>query len=719
MTELVKTESPKLPAINQPRQQNIWIDQYLDEREGELTRYLHIILKRKWSVLSVALLVFAGVAAWTYASQRWYTSSVNIQIDPDQNVLPYKEAFGPVSADPRYLLTQAQVIKSEALARRVVVKLKFVAPDSPDVTAVARGFLSFINVSPMEGAQIVRVSYTATDPASAARSVDALADEYIEYGYEVRRDSVTTARNYLGGELVKLQTKLKDSEEQMVTYARQHNIPVLSDGGTALSVNAIGQKLAALNDEMTKVEAEMLSNQYQGLQDISLDSFPDTLKTDAIKNLDNKRAELEQKLATLTLQFGSKWPEVISLNRELTQVQQQLADEKQKALDRVRVGANLTKAHHERLAVALADQKSLADRLSTDSIGFNALKREWETDRQLHESLLQRLKEMDVAVGLKSDNVHIIDRARVPKLPSSPNVPLSLALGLTLSLVAGVFVGCAVEFFDRTVKTPEDVERELRMPFLAAIPSFDMSWRGKSDGVLVPLRSQPEREPGRVEINSEIYRESYRGLRTSLLFSAADHRPTKILVTSAVAGEGKTTTAVNLATSLAQTGALTVLLELDLRRPRLSRLFDVDHDRGISRFLAGHSELNTGVQETGIPNLFLIAAGPLPPNPPELLGSTRMTAALDLLSRHFEYVVIDSPPVMAITDTLVLSTLVDGVLLVVNAKTPTATAQMARNRLRSVDAQILGAVVNNVKGGPAHEYYQYSYGSPTITDASS
>jgi capsular exopolysaccharide synthesis family protein len=217
--------------------------------------------------------------------------------------------------------------------------------------------------------------------------------------------------------------------------------------------------------------------------------------------------------------------------------------------------------------------------------------------------------------------------------------------------------------------------------------------------------------------DSELYWESYRGLRTSLLFSTPDQRPSTILVTSSVAGEGKTTTAVNLATSLAQTGAPTLLLELDLRRPRLARLFSVEGNRGISRFLAGHSELSSEITDTGIPNLFLLVSGPLPPNPPELIGSARMKAALDLLSRHFTHIVIDSPPVMPVTDALVISTLVNGVVLVVDGKTPRSTSQTARNRLKTVGANILGALVNNVKG--AHPTYSggYLYGSVT-TDSS-
>jgi polysaccharide biosynthesis transport protein len=700
---IAKREPPVTPAVYEPRPQTVWIDDYLDGKQSEISEYIKIVLRHKLLALAVTLAVFAAAGVWTYTTKRLYTSSVNIQIDPEQAVLPYKEVYDSVTADPKYLLTQAQVLKSEALARRIVTQLNLAsASNSDEVARQARGFASRLVVTPVDNTQVVKVSYRSEDPVFAARAINTLADEYANYNVESKRDSNTKAKEFLGAELSKQKQKLEQSEQALVQYSRAHNMLLPSDG-----TNAITQKLNDLNREMTKVEAEVIANQYQALKSTTLDNFPEGLKTNVMRDLESRRSTLELKLSTLTVQFGPKWPEVITLGKELADVRQQLVNGMRRALEQANAEYNLSVAHRERLATALAAQSRLADQLTQDSIQYNILKRDVDTDRQIHEGLLQRLKETDVSAGLKSGNVHVIDRGYVATLPSSPNVPLNLVLGLTLGLLSGVMCAFAVEYLDQTVASPEDVERDLRLPFLGAIPAFAKSWKDANGGLLMPLNGQRP-DSGRHFANAEsgVYWESYRALRTSLLFSSPEHRPHVILITSALPGEGKTTTSVNLGIALAQTGARTLILELDLRRPKMAHMLAVANSRGMSRYLAGQCELNTEIQPTGIPNLFAVPSGPIPPNPPELIGSSRMDRALELFRRYFEYVIIDGPPVLPVSDALVISSQVDGVVLVVDGrKTATAVAQRARNLLRSVDASVLGVLVNNAKIDVSEQYY--------------
>jgi succinoglycan biosynthesis transport protein ExoP len=698
MSELVRRDPSSVPAVFEPRPQDIWIDNYLREKDNEISRAVSIILKRKWLILSVALVVFAAAAVRTYNTKPSYTSSVNIQIDPEQTVLPF--IYDSTGA-PNYLATQIQVLKSETLARRIVIRLNL-APDSDRATGLASWFKANLEVTPVEYAQVLKVTFRSEDPAFAAKAVNTLADEYAIYSFEVKRDATTRARDFLDKELFKQQQKLEQSEQALVKYGREHKILLPTEAN-----NVIMQKLTDLNQEMTKVETEVLSSQYEALKDTTLESFPEKLKTSVMRDLDSRRSGLEGKLATTTAQFGPKWPEVLLLNRELSDVREQLANEKRKALEQANVEYNLAVAHRQRLAAAVTAQNHLADQLTQDSIQYNILKRGVETDRQLHEGLLQRLKETDVSAGLKSVNVHVIDGGHVPTTPSSPNVQLNLMVGLTLGLVSGVMCAAAAAFLDRTVKTPEDVERDLRLPFLGAIPAFDKSWKEASGGLLMPLNWQPpENARHYVYSGADMYWESYRALRTSLLFSSPEKRSHSILVTSALPGEGKSTTVVNLAITLAQTGARTLILELDMRRPKMADMFQVKKGQGMSRYLSGQSELNTEIHQTGIPNLFVVPAGPIPPNPPELIGSPRMSGALELLRRYFEYVIIDGPPVISVTDAVVIASRVNGVILVVQGgKTPIAAVQKARNLLRSVDANVLGTLVNNVKMDVSQIYY--------------
>ncbi len=332
MANLATRDGARPPAVNRPAQE-IWIDQYLDEKQSEFLRYLQIVTKRKWLVLAVAAAVFAAGAAVTLRSARVFTSSVNIQIDPEQQVLPYKESVNAVVPDSTYLGTQAQVLKSEALAGRVVTKLEL-ASDPEKVNSLARWIAGSIEVAPVQGTQIVKVTFRAEDPEFAARAVNTVADEYVTYGLESKRRAIENARDFLQGELTKLQQNLQRSEQKLVDYGQQHNILQTPEN------NNITRKLAELNEEMTKVESQVLANQYQELQSTPIESFPETLKTTVMRDLDSRRSDLEQKLATATLKFESKWPEVLTLNQQLADIRSQLAAEKRKSLNRRRPNIN-------------------------------------------------------------------------------------------------------------------------------------------------------------------------------------------------------------------------------------------------------------------------------------------------------------------------------------------------------------------------------------------
>jgi capsular exopolysaccharide synthesis family protein len=395
------------------------------------------------------------------------------------------------------------------------------------------------------------------------------------------------------------------------------------------------------------------------------------------------------------------------LAADLAQVRKQLADERANILAQEKTTYDVEMAHRARLEAAIADQTFRADRLAQDSIEFNLLKRKVDADRKLHEGLLNRLKEMDVSVGLKALNVHVIDRGYVPTLPVSPNVPLNLALALTLGLVFGAGVACSVEFFDQTVKTPEDVEQRLGMPFLGAIPAFSREWKEGGQGHLVVVNDGERLNQPRLGEDAAVYWESYRSLRTSILFSSPQDRPQTILVTSGLPGEGKSTTAINLAISLAQTGAQTLLVEVDMRKPKIADVFNITSRSGLSAYLAGVTELSAELHPTAVPNLSVVPSGPTPPNPPELLGSGRMTRGLALMRRHFQFIVFDGPPLLPVSDAAIVATQVDGVVLVVDGTRNATHATKARNLLRSVSAKILGALVNKAQV-ERMDYYRYS-----------
>lgn len=698
MGNLIQRHEAPVPSTRQPAVSDIWIDDYLDDRQRDVARHGRILFKHKRVLLAVALAVFVIGTIYTMWLPRIYSSRVNLQIEPEQNLLGYKEAHAVATPDVTYLRTQAQVLKSEVLAVRVVQRLQLVK-DPARTTSVTGWFRSRVVVQPVEGTQILSVSFRSEDPAFAAQAINTLADEYVNYGFDSRRETTTRARNYVEAELEKAEARLHGSEQRLVDYGRAHNILLPTADN-----NVINQKLVDLNTELTKVDTEILANQYRALGSTTVENFPESLKSPVMIALDARRSDLEQKLARANLLYGPKWPELDTTTKELDEVRKQLAAEKQRILGQAGTSYQIASVHRSRLMRAIADQNRLADQLTQDSIQYNLLKREVETDRQMHEGLLQRLKEMEASVGLKALNIHVIDRGEVPTLPTLPNVPLNLAFALTLGLMCGAGAAYGREFFDRSVKTPEDVGRQLQVPFLGAVPTFQREWQEATGGHLLPVDSLERLLSSE---SAAVYWESYRGVRTSILFSSPQHRPQTLLVTSALPGEGKSTTAINLAISLAQTGARTLLIELDMRKPKFADMFNVSRKSGMSRYLSGNSRLSAEMCPTLVPNLCLVPAGPVPPNPPELIGSQRMRSGLELVRRHFEFVVIDGPPVLAVSDAAIIATQVDGVVLVVSSKTPSGTAVKARNVLNGVSARILGAVINNVKLD-ASEHYFYS-----------
>ena len=367
-----------------------------------------------------------------------------------------------------------------------------------------------------------------------------------------------------------------------------------------------------------------------------------------------------------------------------------------------------------RLARAFDGQKKLADQMSEAGIHYNILKREAETNKELYDGLLQRMKEAGVAAGLKSSNIRIVDRAETPKLPHAPNIPRTLALALLLGGMGGVGLAFFLDYLDNSLKTPEEIEERVGLPSLGLIPSLQ-SARGGYGRLRKGRRSEALAAQG-VELaaltaGSSLIAEAYRGVRTALLLSTPGTPPKIIMVTSSKAGEGKMTTTCNIALSLAQTGKKVLVVDCDMRRPRIHKIFNTQGSSGLSEYLTGQVDLVDVVEESQVPGLFVVHAGTTPPNPGELLGSQRMQDALEGAADTFDFIFLDTPPLMSVTDPLIVAPLSDGVILVSKGgENPPEILRRARKNLEMVHARILGVVCNSVDlraTAYSHYYHQY------------
>jgi succinoglycan biosynthesis transport protein ExoP len=717
------------------------------EEAPHLLDYLHVVLKRRWVVLSCLLIVFSTVAIGTLKQKPVYAGRVLVEINPEQpNVLNFKEVLQISSVDvDSYRETQYKILQSRTLAERVVRDLQLYrypefyrgrllfglivrdpekipsasdpAPPDPSWDAyrnTVKHFLDSVDVSPVRRSNLVEVSFYSDDAGLAARVANALASDYIDQNLQVKWDETIKASEWLSGQLVGLKAKLEKSEDALQAYAQANSILFITE-----KQNLVNARLEQLQQEYTKAQAERFQREslYNLVQAGKVQDLPGILSNQLIQNLSMRLAELQRDYAQLTATVKPDYPKAVALKKQIDTVQASLDHQKRALTQNIVDDYRSALANEKYLGQALEQQKRVVNDIAEKSIQYNILKREVDTSKQLYEGLLQRLKEAQVSAGLKASNIRVVDAAEVPKRPVKPRVLLNLALGVILGLGLGIGLAFFQEYLDNTLKTPAEVETLLRLPSLGVLPAFALNGAGEArEAELVSIASG-KREPSvpAIQTNPAVV-EAFRSLRTSILLSA-NPVPRMILITSALPGEGKTTTAVNLGATLASLGSSrVVIVDCDMRKPACHRSTGVKNSPGLVQCLTGHVELAQAVLPVpGVANLSVIPCGPIPPNPAEVLSSPLAGDLLRRLRSEFEYVLVDSPPLLSVADSRILSTLTDAVVLVVRAyTTPYDVVRNARALLYSAGARILGVALNDVdirKDGYGYGYhYRYGYG---------
>ncbi len=437
-----------------------------------------------------------------------------------------------------------------------------------------------------------------------------------------------------------------------------------------------------------------------------LDSVPEVLNNDLIRQIKSMEVDLYKRMSELSKKYGEQHPQMIAIESELKTLQKRKAQEITRVINSLRNEYKVAEAREKSLKAALEKQKRESLDLNQKAIQYTVLSREAESAKQMYDLLIKRFKETSLTEDMRTGNIRIIDRAEVPKTPVRPRKMFNILLAVLLGLVAGTGLAFFFEYLDNTIKLPEDIQKYLRVPYLGPVPA--MALDGKPEG---------DDRPELVTLHSpkSTASEAYRGIRTSILFSSAEKQPQVLLVSSAAPQEGKTSTAVNLAITMAQTGGKVILLDCDMRKPSVHKVFGLPRDRGMSSILVGNCEVKDALLNTPVPNLDMIPCGPIPPNPSEILGSPRMARLLELLRKSYTRVVIDTPPITAVTDAVVIGRLVDGAVVVVRAgATPREIVRNGLVQLKAVSSPILGVVLNGVDmdrdGYYYYQYYYYYYG---------
>jgi polysaccharide biosynthesis transport protein len=715
--------SPRVPSFE------------LSPREPHLYDYLLILRKHQWLILSFMLAVVTIVAIATFRMQPVYVATARVEIDRENaNILPFPgtDSYDYMMDLENYTETQSKILTSETLALQTIrnnnlsSRPEFASPNGPSEAIASgslanqkrppelAGFLGSLSVKRVPSSHLLDVSFESTDPQLAARIVNAHIASYIEQNFRSKYEATTQASTWLADQLGELKIRVQRSEDARIAYERQNQIWTLDD-----KQNITTQRLSDVNKQLTEAQSERMRKEslYQFAKSGNLDAVPEVQGNSALADLLRKRGEATSQYSDAVSQYGPNFPKVQRLQAQIKEFDQSIEKEKQKILDVLESGYQEAQQRETLLTKALDQQKAETNQMAGRLVEYNILKREAEANKALYEGLMTKLKETAISQGLRSSNIRVVDPAMIPSTPARPAKTRNVALAFLVGLVGGIGLALMREYLDNTVKTPDDVETLSRLPSLAVVPQFaGANGNGKRHGLLKSFASNGHDK--RIELVAQHLpksqmSEAFRALRTSILLSQADHPPQVILVTSALPREGKTTAAANLAVTLAQLGDKTVLVDADLRKPGVGRLLNLAAGKyaGLSSYLAGVSSLDlVSIPHPAIPNLVAIPTGPLPPNPADLLSSHKLADAIAELRTKFKFIVIDSPPVMAATDAVILSVQADGVLLVVRSgETPKEAFTRTRELLCSVKCRILGVVLNAVDSGAPDYYYSYRY----------
>lgn len=706
----------------------------LSPREPHLYDYLLTLRKHQWLILSFMLAVVSIVAIGTFRMQPVYVATARIEIDREaSNILPFPntDSYDYQTDVDNYIETQSKILTSETLALQTIRsgalsgQPEFSADLSSD--AIASGslanmkpppelgaFLGSLGVKRVPNSRLMDVTFESTNPQLAAQILNAHIKNFIEQNFQSRYEATTRASTWLTDQLNELKVRVEKSEDARIAYERQNQIWAL-DGDKQ---NVATQRLADLNRQVTDAQSERMRKQslYEYAKAGDIDSVPQIRDNNIVQDLTRKRADLYVQYTDSLNQYGPNFPKVQRLQSQLKELDAALDKEKKAVIVRLESEFRETQQREQLLGKALDQQKAEVNQMSERMVQYSILKREAEANKALYDGLLTKLKEAGISAGLRSSNIRVVDPAMVPTYPSRPAKTRNILLSFVVGLVGGIGLALLREYMDNTVKTPDDVETLSRLPSLAVVPAFSQPNGDRTSKLLKGVSSNGHDK--RIELVAQHLpksqtSEAFRALRTALLLSQAEHPPQVILVTSALPREGKTTAAANLAVTLAQLGDRTLLIDSDLRKPGVGRLLDLGSSKyaGLSSYLAGASSLDlVTIQHPAIPNLSAIPTGPLPPSPADLLSSHRLADAIAELRTKFKFIVIDSPPIMAATDAVILSVQADGVLLVVRSgETPKEAFTRTRDLLLSVKCRMLGVVLNAVDPGAPDYYYSYRY----------
>ena len=714
---------------------------YVPDNEVHLLDRVAVLYRYRRLCVTVFILVTSAMIIQGYSNIKIYQAQARVLIEDERSTaIPgLQNEQNTYYEDPEpYYQTQYKILKGRDLTRRVVRKLHLErvpefngtkpAPPTPlsmlgdlktrlmaymgknapeperpkvdetaDESAMVGAFLGRVEVVPVRGSHLVDITFVSEEPKFAADAVNALIDEYVTENLEIKLRSTQGMLDWLDNELASQQKRVEESERALAEYREKENALSLDD-----KQNIVLSRLNQLNDTATRARSNRVQKEslYDQVKAIASGTNPDAIPIIAtnagVQTARSKLGDLQRQKVQLLERYADKHPRVLDINAQLQDAQRQLDIAISGAVQSVRNEYETAVIEERTFAKNLEGAKSEATDLNRKGIGYGVMEREAKSNREVYQSLLTREKELRVSANSRTNNVRVVDRAEVPRAPITPGGRRTWLMSVVVGLALAVAVALGLDYMNDTIKTPEDVTRRLKLPFLCLVPAV----RGDKHPLLAS--SQVPHDFG----------ESFRSLRTSLLSKYPDEGTKIIIVTSAQPLEGKTTTAANIAMALAYGGARVLLVDADMRRPGLHRPLRLTNERGLSQVLTGQARVRDVIQRTVDPNLLAITAGRTPPNPSELLSSERMKTLLaNLAHGPFNWIIIDTPPVLAVTDAVILAPMVNGVTFVIGAEmTRRRLAERAIETVMQSQPRYAAVVLNKVNFEKNKYYYSRYYG---------
>jgi capsular exopolysaccharide synthesis family protein len=718
----------------------------LDDAEARtrLLDYWDVLVRRRHLFLTCLVTVVASTMVLTLLTTPTYRATTTLKIERQgPEILEFTDVLG---VDPmgyhNFYATQYGIMQSRTVLRLAAERLdlinrpefvsrkgsplgrlyrwgrsQFAEPAEPgDPLDPAIEFISAsLGVSPVRNSYLVEVTFTDRDAQLAADVVNAIADAYQQVQLDNRYTTTGKAKEFLAKDVARVQSEIAELQRRLQAYGVEKEILSLSVGSQDISAQALADINARLTDAKGRLAAA--EARLSSVRHAPPEALAEVLNSTVINHLRERYAELERLASQMGERFNPEWPPLVELNEELEKAREQLAREAEEIASKVRAVAE---ADHERARAEVEGlerqwetQKREVQRVNQDTIEYAGLLAEIETKQKVLGDLVERQSETETSYRLKetsTSNVHIVDRASAPSHPVSPRKLFNLALSILLGTGLGIGAAFLFDFLDNTVKSEHDVQRVAKLAVLGHIP-LTRSLR------VVEERAEPAEDlTHELDLASQLhprsgFSEAFRNLRTALLLSAADHPPRYVAVTSCEPGEGKSTIALNLAIVLTQFGRRVLLVDADLRRPRLHKTLGLSNATGLSSQLSGNAPLEGLLQQTEIPDLSVTTSGPIPPNPSELLGSPGLQTLIEHFGDRFDHILFDCPPVVSVTDAIILSDRVDSTILVVRAGS-TSREALAQSlaRLQRSGAHVVGTVLNAVSERSGYYYGRYGLG---------